>query len=116
MHRLRLVLETKLQLEEVDFRLLGYKVIDETKGVNLVTEAVVWWDLHNDWRLGSWLLDVTEWEVFAVFGKIVVLGGSVDTADFEVSAVSAKWCFKINFIASQIVVTNKGLSWLVDIE
>lgn len=103
-------------LEEINLWLLWDKIIDITEGVDFVSETVVWWNLDNDGI--SWLNwhDVTHWEVLSISLKEVILGEFVDTLDLETSSISNQVSFAIDLIASQIMITNELLSWLIHIE
>ena len=103
-------------LEEINLWLLWDKIIDITEGVDFVSETVVWWDLdHNGISWLNWH-DVTHWEVPSISLEVVVLGEFVNTLDLEASTISNQVSFGVNLIASQIMIANELLSWLIDIE
>ena len=47
---------------------------------------------------------------------VVVLGELVNTGDVENLTVGVDWLSPVNFITSQISISNKGVTWLVHIE
>ena len=47
---------------------------------------------------------------------VVVLGELVNTGDVENLTVCVDWLSPVNFITSQISISNKGVTWLVYIE
>ena len=51
-----------------------------------------------------------------VFLDVVVLGELVNTGDVENLTVGVDWLSPVNFITSQISISNKGVTWLVYIE
>ena len=103
-------------LEEVNLWLLWDQVVDVTKGVNLVSESIVWWNLSWDFAWGSWFFNFSEWEVTSESLEVVVLGEFVNTDDVENSSVGNQWGVSVDFVAGEISVTDEGLSWLVDSE
>jgi hypothetical protein len=70
------------------------------------------WDLLRERRL----FNLADWEVIAVLALVEVLGEAVDTGDLIVAAEGANASAWVNFIASQVVVTNEVLAWLVYIK
>lgn len=103
-------------LEEINLWFLGYELVDVTKGINLISEAIMWWNLNNDWVSWLWLFDVTKWEVSLMLSQVVVLSEFINTMDIENSSIGNKRSIEFNFIAGEISVSNKLLSWLINLE
>jgi hypothetical protein len=99
--------------EEINLWLLGDEVIDVSERVNLITEAVMWWNLNDDSVSWSHWHDVAHWEMFAVSLEEVVLGECVHSFDLEASSVSDKISIVVDLITCQISVTNELLTWLI---
>ena len=103
-------------LEEVNLGLLWDELVHLSEGVLLVTETVIGW---SDWLHGlSWLLELhlAERELVAILLSVVLLGEGVDTADHVDAAVGVDVGGWGDLVASQVVVTDEVLAWLVDIE
>jgi hypothetical protein len=101
-------------LEEVDLGLLWNEVIHVTKGVDLVTEAVVSWHLNDNCISWFWLLDVTHWHVSVESGQEIVLRKFIYAFNSENSTVSDKFSIEFNLVASEVSVSNELLTWLID--
>jgi hypothetical protein len=76
----------------------------------------VGWDLNNNGVSWCWLFDVTQWEVLVVSLQKVVLSENINTHDLEDSSIGDEIFMVIDFIASEISITNELLSWLINIE
>lgn len=103
-------------LEEINLGLLWNKIIHIAKGIDFVSETVVWWDLHNDGISGLHWLNVAHWEVSVVSSKEVVLGELVYSLDLEASTIGYQVSLAVDLVASQISVSNELLTWLIDVE
>lgn len=74
------------------------------------------WD--NDGRLlwDCWCIDLADWELVAILVAVEVLGEVVNAADFVCSAESENAAAWVDFIASQVVVADEVLAWLVHVK
>ena len=103
-------------LEEVNLGLLWDELVHLSEGVLLVTETVIGW---SDWLHGlSWLLELhlAERELVAILLSVVLLGEGVDTVDHVDAAVGVDVGGWGDLVASQVVVTDEVLTWLIHIK
>jgi len=103
-------------LEEVSLGLLGEEAEDVTKGVNLISEAVVGRDLSRGGVARLRVLDLTQWEVTSQLRLKEVLGELVDTLDVEVSAESLNGGAWVNLIECQVIIAHEHETRLSDCE
>ena len=103
-------------LEEIALWLVWDELVDVAKGVFFASNAVVGWHLDRDCFWWRWELNLSNREIVAIHSSIEVLGRLVHAFNFKDAAVSVNVTRRRNLVAGQIVVTNEGLSWLVDIE
>lgn len=103
-------------LEEVALWLVRDQLVNIAEGVFLVADAVVRGNL--DWHLlgWRWLSDAAKREVVAILLGVELLGELVDTLNYEFASVSHDVAGGGNLVAGQVVVSDEGLAWLVDIE
>jgi len=103
-------------LEEVSLGLLRDQLVHLAKRVLLVTEAVIG---RGDWLDGlGWLLELhlTQGELVPVHLSIVLLSEWVHAVDHVDAAVRVDVRGGRDLVASQVVVTDEVLTWLVDIK
>ena len=81
--------------------------------VLLVTETVVGWVLNLAGRGRLWELNLAQWELGSVTLLVESLGGLIDTLDDEGAAIGVDVGLRSDLIASQVVVTDEVLAWLV---
>lgn len=63
---------------------------------------------------GGWLLNAAKIEVSIVFGFIELLSVFIDTLNSHDMSIDVDGLFGENLITSQVVVTNEGLTGLLD--
>ena len=103
-------------LEEVALWFLWDKLVDVTECVFLITNSIIWWDLSRDRFRRSWELNLSKGEVVSIFLGIELFSGCVDTLNNKDAAKGVDVACWGDLIAGQVVVSNEGLTWLVDIE
>ncbi len=103
------------KLEEVLLGFLGLQTVGLTLAVLFVTEAVVGWVLNLRRSLRLRELHLAERELISVALEIEALRGLVDTLNDEDAAVGVDVRLGRDLVASQVVVANKVLAWLVDV-
>jgi hypothetical protein len=103
-------------LEEINLRSLGYKLVHLTEGVALLAESVIGRDLGSH-GLG-WLLELNVSKRPGVTVSLLVelLGEGIDTGDDVNLAVGRDVGIRGDLVTGEVVVTDEGLAWLVDIE
>ena len=95
-------------LEKVTLRFLRNQVVDVAEGVFLLTEAIVRRNLLLNWRAGSGHLDAAQLKEFAVLAGIEFLSVLVNASDVERSAKRDDRTLGVDFVASEVVVTDEG--------
>ena len=81
--------------------------------VLLVTETVVGWVLNLAGRGRLCELNLAQWELGSVTLLVESLGRLIDTLDDEGAAIGVDVGLRSDLIASQVVVTDEVLAWLV---
>lgn len=76
----------------------------------------MWWHLNNHSWSGLWLFNAANWEVLTVFLLVVVLSELVNASDLKHSSVCDQWFSKFNFVAGEVPISNKLLTWLIHIK
>ena len=102
--------------EEINFWFLGNKLVDITERINFISKTIMWWNLNYNWVSWFWLFDISKWEMSWMVWQIIILCKFINSADIEASTISYKWMIKLNFIACEISISNKLLTWLVHCE
>jgi hypothetical protein len=103
------------RLEEIALGFLGDQVVDVAEGVDLISKSVIGRNLSLG-GLGNWRhLSFADGEVSTVFLGEERLSEAIDTMDVKGAAKRDDWLPGVNFIASQVIVSNKAEAWLVDI-
>ena len=102
-------------LEEVFLWPLRDELVHLTETVLLIAEAIVGRLNRLDGLGRSCELNLTEREVIAILGSVVVLSESIDTGHDIDAAVSVDIGCGGDFVASQVVVTDEALAWLVGV-
>lgn len=64
----------------------------------------------------NWLLDLADGEVVAIFVSVEILSELVDAGDLIVSAERADAASWVDFVTSQVVVTDEVLTGLVNVK
>jgi len=104
------------KFKEVNLRFFGDQIVDVTKGIDFISEAIVWRNLNNNsWSCFNWF-DISNWEVSMVSVEEVILGEYVYSADFEDSTICSEVSIELDFITGKISVTNELLTWLIYVE
>lgn len=104
------------KFKEVNLRFFGDQIVDVTKGIDFISEAIVWRNLnYNCWSWLNWL-NISNWEVSMISGKEIILSEFIYSADFEDSSISSEVPIEFNFITSEISVSNELLTWLIYVE
>lgn len=99
--------------EEVNLWLLGYEIINITKGIDFISKSVMWWYL-NDYSISwLWSLDLWDWEVTMISAQKIVLGEFINTSNAKGSSIGNEFPIVFNLITSQISISDKLLSWLI---
>lgn len=101
-------------LEEVCFWLVGDQLVDVAKGIVFISEAVVGWDLLFNVGPWFWLFNLGQFEVVTIGFLVKLLGCCVHTSNLVTCSVGCDVHSWLDFVASQVVITYKVLSWLVD--
>ena len=103
-------------LEEVNLGSLWDQLVHLSKGVHLITKAIVGRRHRLHWLRWLRKLHRTEREVVTIPLLIELLSEGIDSVDHVDAPVSVDVRGGCDFIAGQIVVTNEVLTWLVYIE
>lgn len=103
-------------LEEVALWLLWDKLVDVSECVLLISNSIVWWDLSGNGLRRSWELNLSEREVISIFLFVESFSCLIDTLNHKDAAKSVDVAGWSDLITGQVVVTNEGLTWLVDIK
>jgi len=102
-------------LEEVFLWSLRDELVHLTKTVLLVAEAIVGRLNRLDGLGRSCELNLTEREFIAILGSVVGLSELIDTGHHIDAAVSVDIGCGGDLVASQVVVTDEALAWLVSV-
>ena len=102
-------------LEEVFLWPLRDELVHLTQTVLLVTEAIVGRLNRLHWLGRGSELNVTEREIIAILGSVVVLSELIDASHHIDAAVSVDIGCRCDFVACQVIVTDEALAWLVSV-
>ena len=102
-------------LEEVFLWSLRDELVHLTQTVLLVTEAIVGRLNRLHWLGRGSELNVTEREIIAILGSVVVLSELIDASHHIDAAISVDIGCRCDFVCCQVVVTDEALAWLVSV-
>ena len=102
-------------LEEVFLRPLWDELVHLTQAVLLITKAIVGRLDRLHWLGRCRELNATEREFIAIPGSVEVLSKCIDTGHHVDAAVSVDIGCGGDLVASQVVVTDEALAWLVSV-
>jgi hypothetical protein len=100
-------------LEEVPLWLVWQEFEHIAQAVHFISKPVMGRNLNRLWLSRSGVLNLPNFEVLLVLIFVEVLGKLVDSLDPKHSAVSLDRATWLNFVASQVIVPNEVLPWLV---
>lgn len=103
-------------LEEVTFWLIWEELENITQGVNFISETVVGWDLDGLRISGFRVFNLSDFEVLSILGFVEVMSELINSVNSKLPSKSINNSTSFDFIASQVIVANEVLTWLVHCE
>lgn len=103
-------------LEEVPLWFLRKQLVNVTEGINFVSKSIVRRDLDGLGLSRLRELNLSKFKMLAVLRLVEILSELVHSVDSEYSTKCIDDTSWLNFITSQVIISDKVLSWLVDCE
>lgn len=102
--------------EEVGLWLSRNQSVDIAEGISLITKAIVGWDQHRLCFSWSRKIYLTNLEMHVVIALVELLCEDVNALYPEDLSKSIELTSWTDLIASDVVITDESLAWLIDSE